>query len=186
METQGTPTGRVRRDVAANISVVGEGQLPTGNAHGGWTITRRFFCVVAAAAALAGCGSDGKGGHAGQDPPAPSEAVEPAAPGLDPSIPPPDPHTYATIEDPQEWKNPFLIVGANGVEIVAAGERRPAVAVEALVEALVELPPSAWPYGKVVAARPRAGGEAPVADVETRVEEELEPLGVVVEWWPSE
>jgi hypothetical protein len=174
--------------VAANISKVGERHLPTSNGYGGWTTTRRFFSLLVAATALAGCGF-GEGRQSGQTPsPEPPPAAEPDAPAavLDSSIPEADPKKYADVLDPHDWKNPFLLVGADGIEIVVPGEQRSQVPAEALAEALAKLPASAWPYGRVVAARPRPGHGADAPDVQASVEEALAPLAVVVEWWPSE
>jgi hypothetical protein len=185
MRAQETRRRHVTRVVAANISDLGEGQLPTGNAHGGWLATRHFFLLLLAAATLTGCGAGTEGP---QDSPAPPPATEapPSTFALDPSIPQSDPKTYAAVEDAKDWKNPFLIVGANGIEIVTAGDRQAPVAIEALAEALTKLPATAWPYGRVVAARTSANGDAPAPDTEARIEEALQPLRVVVEWWPSE
>jgi hypothetical protein len=172
----------VDRNVTARLSNSGEGRFSFGNAQGGWKATRLFFALALAAAPLAACG----GGVERPSPaPAPT-ASEPAALALDPLVPPSDPRKYAAVESPAEWKNPFLIVAADGVEIRSGGERPAHVSVDTLPAALVALPVSAWPYGRVVAARPRESANETATEVEARVDAALEPLGVVVEWWPSE
>jgi hypothetical protein len=185
MHAKENQRSHVRVVVAADISNFGEGQLPTGNAHGGWMATRLFFSLVVVTATLVGCGSGSDGAQGPPVPPPPAPEASTAMPELDASIPPSDPKKYAAIEDVKDWKNPFLIVSESGVEIVV-GDRRSQIPIEALAATLAKLPATAWPYGRVVAARTRPGAGAPAQDAEARVEEALGPLGVVVEWWPSE
>jgi hypothetical protein len=86
-------------------------------------------------------------------------------------IPPAKPNRYHYIVDASHWQNPYLMVHANGVEV------------------LEKLPDHAWPYGLVVGVS-ESGVRAPGDDPGiTRNREELLRLlreaGVTVELWPS-
>jgi len=116
---------------------------------------------------------------------------------------------YVDVHEPGSWANPFLsfdanminlrvvLADANTSEIGQGGMLRPAAArrrelqirQQDLVEALIALPESAWPYGRVVAIE-----ESPLADKKQRpairrqieaVIQQLNDLGVVVDEWPS-
>src|SRR6185295_7845996 len=66
-------------------------------------------------------------------------------------VPPADPQKYKSIRDAKDWANPYLMVLKDQVEIIsptlASGHK--AVPVGQLRDALLELPTSAWPYGRV-------------------------------------
>jgi len=65
-------------------------------------------------------------------------------------IPDPDPEKYQGIIHKEDWKNPFLIVRADGIEVVGVTNGRGPITVDAVAEALESLPDSAWPYGLIV------------------------------------
>jgi hypothetical protein len=94
---------------------------------------------------------------------------QPAPAGPDPAailqaIPPADSAKYEHVQDMKNWRNPFLIVQANGVELYdAAEETERMLKPEELLSALAKLPSSKWPYGRVVAVR-QAGGLGSEAD----------------------
>ena len=116
---------------------------------------------------------------------------------------------YVDVHEPGQWANPFLSFDAQmiNLRIVQAdanpstlgqgGLLRPAAArreelqirPKNLVEALIALPESAWPYGRVVAIE-----ESPLADkrqrpmIRRQIEaaiQQLNDLGVVVVEWPA-
>ena len=116
---------------------------------------------------------------------------------------------YVDVHEPGAWANPFISFDANMVNVRitledsnpsslgAGGLLRPTAARrqevqirrENLVEALIALPESAWPYGRVVAIE-----ESPLADKKQRPEirrqieaaiQQLNDLGVVVDEWPT-
>src|SRR5882757_5305205 len=64
-----------------------------------------------------------------------------------------DPKTYHSIQDAKSWKNPYLIVRRNGIEIVGMPPVGRAITVESVPAVLERLPDSAWPYGLVVAVQ---------------------------------
>ncbi len=124
-------------------------------------------------------------------------------------IPLPTKSRYVDVHEPGSWANPFLsfdtqmvnvrieLADANPSELDKGGLLRPAAARRRevqvkssdLVEALIAMPPSAWPYGRVVAIE-----ESPLADKKQRpairrqIEaaiQQLNDLGVVVDEWPA-
>ena len=104
-------------------------------------ITRRALWVVILLLILAGC----------------SRRPEPQAP--DPqtvlqAIPAADSAKYQHIQDMKKWRNPYLIVRADGVVLFdSADSAEILVKPEDLLPALARLPASYWPYGRVVAAQ---------------------------------
>jgi hypothetical protein len=86
-------------------------------------ITRRLLWLLIFLSAFTGC------------------TTQPAPQAPDPetilqAIPPADSAKYQHIRDMKKWRNPYLIVRADGV-----------------VPALAKMPASYWPYGRVVAAQ---------------------------------
>ena len=105
-------------------------------------------------------------------------------------IPKADPHKYDSVREAHDWKNPYLIVRPDGVEMVGITGARQTIAVESVPAALEKLPVSAWPYGLVVAVQDVGivGG----ATDETRIKANraqllklLKELDVTVDPWPS-
>jgi len=116
---------------------------------------------------------------------------------------------YVDVHEPGAWENPFLsfdekminlrvtLADANTSKIGQGGILRPSAArrnevqirQQDIVSALMALPPSAWPYGRVIAIE-----ESPLAERRARpairkqmetVIAQLNELGVVVDEWPS-
>jgi hypothetical protein len=124
-------------------------------------------------------------------------------------IPLPTKSLYINVHDPSDWKNPFISVDADKLDLrviqadanpstfgqdgmlrpEAARRQELQIRPEDLTKALIALPGRAWPYGRVIAI-----AESPEADrkrrplVRRNVEaaiQRLNDLGVVVEEWPS-
>jgi hypothetical protein len=124
-------------------------------------------------------------------------------------IPLPTKSLYVSIHDPAEWKNPFISVDADMLDLrvimtdanpstvgqdsmlrpEAARRQEMQIHPADLTKALLALPAGAWRYGRVVAI-----AESPEADRKKRplirrnVEaaiQKLNDLGVVVEEWPT-
>ena len=123
-------------------------------------------------------------------------STQPPAKPADPSdalhaIPPADSAQYDRIQDMKNWRNPYLIVRLNGVDLFDAADNveihlKP----EELVPALARLPASAWPYGRVVAVSEtpeRASEQDAVAIRRNKgiVGGILEGAHVTVDWVPS-
>ncbi len=81
-----------------------------------------------------------------------------AAPAPDPgvvlqAIPAADPGRYEHVRDMKNWRNPYLIVRADGVALLDSADSAEIILKpDELLPALARLPASNWPYGRVVAA----------------------------------
>jgi hypothetical protein len=111
---------------------------------------------------------------------------------LNPAIGPAEPTRYANIRNGQEWKNPVLIIQADGVELIAAGISRKHVSTRDLVRELIGLSLNAWPYGRVVAQSdqsilpvPWDEYERKMAETRAAVAKLLKELDIKAEFWPS-
>src|SRR5271169_4243190 len=60
---------------------------------------------------------------------------------------------FREVRDSKQWKNPYLIVLRDGVEVVAVTDKGSPAPVSPIRELLEGLPKSAWPYGRVVAVQ---------------------------------
>jgi hypothetical protein len=140
----------------------------------GWTIGRLAVCSLIAVIAW--------------------EAQLPAGAAddqLDPKIPPAHPEKYRHIRDAKDWANPYLVIRADGIEVIAKAlpRGRKVVSAKELQKTLISLPVSAWPYGKVVAVQEisiRSGNDdALIEQNKTEAEKILKALQVQIEAWPS-
>jgi hypothetical protein len=99
-----------------------------------------FFACFVLLGALVACAK----------PPQPETTETPQPTGLE-SIPAPDPSKYPNFSDLTGWKNPYLVVRADGIGFVDLSNREIHVLTQEEIPAeLVALPSSAWPYGRVV------------------------------------
>ena len=121
---------------------------------------------------------------------------EPPAHAPDPSavlqaIPSADTVQYERIRDMKNWRNPYLIVRADGVAILDSSDNAEVILkTDDLLGALAHLPASAWPYGRVVAAAEngvRASEQDGVAIRRNKgiVGGMLEGAHVAVKWVPG-
>lgn len=124
-------------------------------------------------------------------------------------IPLPDKSLYANIHQPGQWKNPFITVGTDHIDLhiiladantstltegtmlrpEAARRQELQIRLADLPKALIALPDGAWRYGRVVAIAesPEATRKQRPAirrNVEAAIQQ-LNDLGIVVEEWPS-
>ena len=111
---------------------------------------------------------------------------------LRPEIKTADPAQYKAVRNLKDWQNPYLIVGPEGVEVRARGAQSRIVPVTALTGVLVNLPVSAWSYGRVVAVSgpsitnsPDNQKQATDANMKA-VLEMLKSLDVEANSWPIE
>ena len=91
------------------------------------------------------------------------------------------------MRDGADWRNPFLVVYTDGVEVVGIAER---VSPDALPAVLAQLPKSAWPYGRVVGVMecgilPDNHSETMQNEILAKVLKSLKELGIEVHLWPS-
>ena len=102
------------------------------------------------------------------------------------SIPASAPQTYQAVTDAKDWRNPFLVVHADGIELIGVTGR---ISPAALPSTLERLPRSAWPYGRVVAVSEvgiRSGSDSEqIRQNLAKVLQALKHLGIEVSRWPS-
>jgi hypothetical protein len=106
------------------------------------------------------------------------------------AIPPASPEKYRGMIDMKGWQNPYLIIKADGVALLDTGNHEERLLKPAEVtQALAKLPPSAWPYGRVVAVTENgvraAGDDVPIRKNRAMVAGALETLHVLINWIPS-
>jgi hypothetical protein len=97
-----------------------------------------------------------------------------------------DRRLYQGIVNGGDWRNPYLVVYADGVAVPGvAGHVSP----EKLASALAHLPGDAWPYGRVVAVVEigiRSGRDDElIRENLTKVLKVLEEIWIEAERWPS-
>jgi len=106
-------------------------------------------------------------------------------------IAPPDPSRYSAIQDSADWRNPYFIVQANGIDVRPAdgAPKTATMTPSQVLEYLEKLPASAWPYGLIVAVQDNGLGNLGDFVVIKKNREELvrllENAGVKVDLWPS-
>ncbi len=124
--------------------------------------------------------------------PARSQESVPQTRQLDSRIGPAVPERYKSIRDAKDWANPFLVVRRDGIEVVSKGlaSGRKTVRPADLERTLIELPLTAWPYGKVIPVsesslrNPDRSDDKPIAENLEAALAILKELGVTVERWP--
>ena len=111
------------------------------------------------------------------------------APSLNKRVPAANRELYREVRDAKQWKNPYLIVRREGVEVVAVTDKRSPAPVSAIRELLEGLPNSAWPYGLVVAVQDssiQSAGDAQYIEVNReKLLRILRDMHVEVEPWPA-
>jgi hypothetical protein len=104
-------------------------------------------------------------------------------------IPKADPKKYHAVQDAKDWKNPYLIVRRDGIEIVGMTAVGQAISVDSVPGVLKGLPDSAWPYGLVVAVQDIglvSEGDPPRIEANRkRLLMLLEKLAIAADLWPS-
>ena len=105
-------------------------------------------------------------------------------------IPPADPQKYIDMRDLKNWSNPYLIIKPNGVALLdVANHEEHLLKTEELPKALANLPPSAWPYGRiVVVSDPGAVSANDLVLIRKNrgiVAGTLESMHILINWVPS-
>src|ERR1700682_1982776 len=125
--------------------------------------------------------------------PPPPKAPDPAALATARilAIPEPTPEKYRSLVHMKGWRNPYLIIRADGVGLLDPDDHLEHILKPgALTQALGDLPPSAWPYGRVVAVTEngmRSGVDDDVKICANRAigAGTLESMHVLINWVPS-
>jgi hypothetical protein len=141
----------------------------------------RLGLVAAAVAMLVSC--------SGPKTPDPA-ALEASATARILAIPQAAPEKYRSPGAMKGWRNPYLIIRADGVGLLDPDDHLERILEpEELTQTLGNLPPSAWPYGRVVAVT--ENGVRGSADDEIRIRKNraivagtLESLHVLINWIP--
>ena len=83
----------------------------------------------------------------------PSAAPSPDAATLLQSITPADSTKYPSLQEAKHWSNPYLVIRADRVGLLSgvAASEEVLLKPDEVLNALAQLPPSAWPYGRAVA-----------------------------------
>ena len=107
------------------------------------------------------------------------------------ALPQAAPAQYDRIQDMKKWRNPYLIVRADGVALYdSADSAEILLKTDEVLPALARLPASNWPYGRVVAAAEigvRASEQEGIAIRRNKgiVGGLLEGAHVAIKWVPS-
>jgi len=106
------------------------------------------------------------------------------------AIPAADAAQYDHLQDMKKWRNPYLIVRADGVALFDTADSAEIILKpDQVLPALAHLPSSNWPYGRVVAAAEstRSSEEDAVAIRRNKgiVGGILEGAHVAIKWVPS-
>jgi hypothetical protein len=106
------------------------------------------------------------------------------------AIPPAQPEKYRGMIDMKNWRNPYLIVKADGVALLdSENHEEHLLQPEELTQALARLPASAWPYGRVVVVTENGlvGQQEDMVKIRKNralVAGTLESLHVLINWVP--
>ena len=148
-----------------------------------------YRCVVALTFAFAGVTFCAASVLAGR--PAQNDSVETRR--LKSQIGPANSQRYKFILDAKDWANPYLVIRRDGIEIISKGlpSGRRTVSSTDLRRTLIDLPVTAWPYGRVVAVQDIGLHPADLSDGPAITNNRnvtlalLKTLEVTVEGWPS-
>ena len=120
-----------------------------------------------------------------------SGPAQPAPEAILQAIPAADPAQYSQVHDMKQWRNPYLIVRKDGVALYDSADSAEIILKpNELLPMLAHLPPSNWPYGRVVAATEagsRASEQEGIAIRKNKgiVGGLLEGAHVAIDWVPS-
>lgn len=106
------------------------------------------------------------------------------------ALPAADTKQIARIGDMRNWKNPYLIVRTDGIALLdPADNEQKILTPDQVIGALGALPPSAWPYGRVVAVAENPvrsnSDKASLRKNRAVLAGALENLHVIINWVPS-
>jgi hypothetical protein len=106
-------------------------------------------------------------------------------------VPPADLTATQRARTPVEWKNPFLVIRTEGVEMNTSrgSSGLNAVSVSRMREILLSLPVDAWPYGRIVAVQEISirsrNDDRSIDSNRGELERMLKDLDITINWWPS-
>lgn len=106
-------------------------------------------------------------------------------------VPPADLSATQRARTLEEWRNPFLVIRSEGIEMVTSGGSTGSnsVSVDQMKEILSSLPEDAWLFGRIVAVTEisiRSGSDDHLIEENREaLEKMLGELDVLINWWPS-
>ena len=106
-------------------------------------------------------------------------------------VPEADRKSFRPVLDARDWKNPYLMVRRDGIEVRTTGvdTSAPTMPVKSVVPFLEMLPKTAWPYGLVVAVQEngvRSGDDdAFIKRNSSELLNQLRKNSVKADLWPS-
>lgn len=123
----------------------------------------------------------------------PSAPAPPDAATLLQAIAAANPTKYPSLHETKHWSNPYLVIRADRVGLLsgAAANEEQLLKPGEVLNALAQLPASAWPYGRVVAIlvdeKPTSPEQEKIALRRNRgiVEGDLRGAQVAIEWIPG-
>jgi hypothetical protein len=98
---------------------------------------------------------------------------------------------YRTMQDLKAWRNPYLIIRADGVGLLdVSSHEEHRLKLEELPDALASLPPSAWPYGRIIAVqetstRGSSADKTQIRENRAKVAATLHALEIAINYAPS-
>lgn len=120
---------------------------------------------------------------------APAASATPGTASPLQAIPAADPDAIARA-DVHDWKNPYLIIKPDGLALLnLVDHEEKKLAPDDLAPTLAKLPPSAWPYGRVIAVTVDEAHSTEDEKIELRknralVAGTLKDLQIYVNWIP--
>jgi hypothetical protein len=121
-----------------------------------------------------------------------SGAAKPPAPeAILQALPAADPAQYDRIQDMKKWRNPYLIVRADGIVLYDSADSAEIILKPyEVIPQLARLSASNWPYGRVVAATETANPGSEQDGVAIRrnrgiIGGLLESAHIAIKWVPS-
>jgi hypothetical protein len=101
-----------------------------------------------------------------------------------------DPAKYVNLRDMKNWQNPYLIIRKDGIALLDPADSLEIILKpDEVLTRLAQLPPSAWPYGRVVAVRENGAQSTDEGDAIRRnrglLAGSLDEAHVLIKWIPS-
>jgi hypothetical protein len=123
----------------------------------------------------------------------PSAPPPPDAATLLHSIAVANPAKYPSLQEAKHWSNPYLVIRADRVGLLsgAAANEEQLLKPGEVLDALAQLPASAWPYGRAVAIlvdeKPKSSEQEKIELRRNRgiVEADLRGAQVAISWIPT-
>jgi hypothetical protein len=109
------------------------------------------------------------------------------------AVAPPDPAKLPSLDSKKHWSNPYLVIRPQTIGLLtdATANEEQLLKPEEVLNALAQLPKTAWPYGRAVAVlvddKPVTSEQEKVALRRNRgiVAGELESAQITIDWVPT-